>query len=92
MKAEWMQETVDCLRQALPAGSRIIVFGSHARGAARADGDLDLLLVARSKARAEDETLRSSAVLPCTRSIVRSFLALLERNARGRSPVFAGNE
>lgn len=34
-----------CLAPELPAGSRLIVFGSWARGEAQADSDLDLLVV-----------------------------------------------
>ncbi len=40
----WLDETRDCLRQALPAGSQLIVFGSRARGDAQADSDIDLLV------------------------------------------------
>ena len=35
--------SLDCLRGHLPPGSRVIVFGSQARGEARDDSDLDLL-------------------------------------------------
>ncbi|MCC6474794.1 MAG: nucleotidyltransferase domain-containing protein [Burkholderiales bacterium] len=40
-----VQEALECLRTAVPAGTKLIVFGSRARGAARADSDLDLLVV-----------------------------------------------
>jgi len=39
-----ISRAVDLLRQAAP-GATIIVFGSHARGCAREDSDLDVLVV-----------------------------------------------
>lgn len=40
-----MEDAVACLRPAVPVGTRLIVFGSHARGEARVDSDIDLLVV-----------------------------------------------
>ncbi len=40
-----IEKAVDLLLEAAPAGSRVILFGSHARGDARPDSDLDFLVI-----------------------------------------------
>jgi len=45
MKENTVREAVDLLAGVVPVDSRIVVFGSHARGTAQADSDLDLLVI-----------------------------------------------
>jgi predicted nucleotidyltransferase len=40
-----IDDALACLAHAVPAGTRLIVFGSRARGDADADSDLDLMVV-----------------------------------------------
>ena len=40
-----VSKAVDLLLRAAPAGSKVILFGSHARGEARPDSDLDFMVV-----------------------------------------------
>ena len=42
---DWIEAAAHCLADSLPTGSRLIVFGSRARGDAREDSDLDLLVI-----------------------------------------------
>lgn len=40
-----IEDAVACLKPAVPVGTWLIVFGSYARGEARVDSDIDLLVV-----------------------------------------------
>lgn len=42
---EMIESTIECLKPAVPAGTRMIVFGSRARGDATDDSDIDLLII-----------------------------------------------
>jgi predicted nucleotidyltransferase len=62
-----IEKAVDLLLEAAPAGSKVILFGSHARDDARPDSDLDFLVVEPRVADHHDEMVRLEHVLQALR-------------------------
>ena len=58
-----IREAVDCLANAVPEGSSVILFGSCARGEANEGSDLDLLVIEPEVADRAAETVRLSTLL-----------------------------
>lgn len=58
-----IRAALDCLAQALPHGTTVIVFGSHATGRAQADSDIDLFVVEPEVADRTAETIHLTAWL-----------------------------
>jgi uncharacterized protein len=58
-----IEKAVGLLQEAAPAGSKVILFGSHARGDARPDSDLDFLVVEPRVADHRAEMVRLEEVL-----------------------------
>ena len=54
---------LDHLAPELPIGARVFVFGSHAEGSARADSDIDLLIIEPEVKDRAAEMIRLSALL-----------------------------
>ena len=58
-----IQSALACLAPELPYGARVIVFGSYAEGRARADSDIDLLVIEPEVQDRVAEMIRLSALL-----------------------------
>ncbi|KJS73335.1 MAG: nucleotidyltransferase domain-containing protein [Serpentinimonas sp.] len=75
-----IEDALICLRQELPAGSSIVVMGSRARGDARPDSDLDLLVVEPEVHDRFAEMVRLSALLG--RRLIPADVVVLSRAVR----------
>ncbi|MFZ1935309.1 MAG: nucleotidyltransferase domain-containing protein [Thermoguttaceae bacterium] len=58
-----IEKSVELLLGAAPAGSKVILFGSHARGNAKPDSDLDFLVIEPSVSDHRREMVRLHHVL-----------------------------
>lgn len=58
-----IREAIERLLQATPAGSKIVLFGSYARGDAREDSDLDFLVIEPQLMHRRQEMVRLREVL-----------------------------
>ena len=79
MNAKLISEVMDCLAEAAPRDSRMILFGSHARGEARADSDLDFLVVEPEVADQAAEVIRLSTVLG--KRLIPADVVVMSRSA-----------
>lgn len=63
MKEQIIDTVVKALLEAAPGGTRVILFGSHARGLAHPDSDLDFLVIEPNVENRFDETLRLRKII-----------------------------
>ena len=63
MARELVDEALECLKEAVPVGTTLVVFGSHARGDAREDSDIDLLVIEPDVPDSAAEIIRLSTLL-----------------------------
>lgn len=76
----------DALVAAAPAGSQVVLFGSHAQGAGTEDSDLDFLVIEEHVSSKLDEMVRlRDAILPL--SIPVDVLVVSAADAEGRRNV-----
>jgi uncharacterized protein len=74
-----MDDALICLAGALPKGSRIILFGSQARGDARPDSDIDLLVIEPAPDNRNAEAVRLATLLG--RSLIPADVVVMGEEA-----------
>jgi predicted nucleotidyltransferase len=77
-----IRSALDHLASALPTGARVIVFGSHADGSARADSDIDLLIIEPEVKDRAGEMIRLSALLG--RQLIPADVVVMSSEMFGR--------
>jgi predicted nucleotidyltransferase len=73
---------LDHLAPALPNGARVIVFGSHAEGTARANSDIDLLVIEPEVKDRAAEMIRLSVLLG--RQLIPADVVVMSSEMFGR--------
>ena len=77
-----IRSILDHLAPALPQGARVIVFGSHVDGRARADSDIDLLIIEPDVKDRVAEMIRLSALLG--RKLIPADVVVMSSEMFGR--------
>jgi len=79
METDTIERAVRILQESVPAGSSVILFGSHARGDARDDSDLDFLVVEPEVGNRFGEMARLSELLGS--ALIPADVVVLSREA-----------
>lgn len=80
-----IEDALTCLAPAVPAGTRMIVFGSRARGDGGEDSDLDLLVVEPVVTDRYAEMARLSTLLG--RRLIPADVVVMSREAFDRQKI-----
>lgn len=77
-----IQSVLTFLAPELPQGARVFVFGSHAEGSARADSDIDVLVIEPEVKDRAAEMIRLSALLG--RQLIPADVVVMSSEMFGR--------